>query len=79
MLPPISDVTHITLAHCDAVGRGYPPHQFSMETPGHFCVEINNLSPSRPRRRWKIRIQSRKTSRHRQINSLQGHPKRHAV
>ena len=30
MLPPISDVTHITLAHCDAVGRGYPPHQFSV-------------------------------------------------
>ncbi|MFG6581439.1 hypothetical protein ACGYK1_18805, partial [Sulfitobacter sp. 1A13191] len=27
---PISDVTHITLAHCDAVGRGYPPHQFSV-------------------------------------------------
>jgi len=35
MLPPISDVTHITLAHCDAVGRGYPPHQFS--------VAINSL------------------------------------
>ena len=35
MLPPISDVTHITLAHCDAVGRGYPPHQFS--------VTINSL------------------------------------
>jgi hypothetical protein len=34
MLSPISDVTHITLAHCDAVGRGYPPHQFS--------VTINN-------------------------------------
>jgi len=30
MLPPISDVTHITLAHCDAVGRGYPTHQFSV-------------------------------------------------
>jgi len=37
MLPPISDVTHITLAHCDAVGRGYPPHQFS--------VTINTLAP----------------------------------
>ena len=31
MLPPISDVTHITLAHCHAVGRGYPPHQFSVD------------------------------------------------
>jgi hypothetical protein len=30
MPPPISDVTHITLAHCDAVGRGYPTHQFSV-------------------------------------------------
>jgi len=30
MLPPISGVTHITLAHCDAVGRGYPTHQFSV-------------------------------------------------
>jgi len=30
MLPPISDVTHITLVRCDAVRWGYPPHQFSV-------------------------------------------------
>jgi hypothetical protein len=35
MLPPSSDVTHITLAHCDAVGRGYPPHQFLEQFSDH--------------------------------------------
>lgn len=35
MLSPLSDVVaNITLAHCDAVGRGHPLHQ--------FCVETNN-------------------------------------
>ena len=31
MLSPLSDVlANITLAHCDAVGRGHPLHQFSV-------------------------------------------------
>jgi len=31
MLSPLSDVaTNITMAHCDAVGRGHPLHQFSV-------------------------------------------------
>jgi hypothetical protein len=39
--PPCCDVTHITLAHCDAVGRGHPPHQFSVtiNTKGSFPTE----------------------------------------
>lgn len=32
MLSPLSAVlANITLAHCDAVGRGHPLHQFSVE------------------------------------------------
>lgn len=31
MLSPLSDVAaNITMAHCDAVGRGHPLHQFSV-------------------------------------------------
>jgi hypothetical protein len=31
MLSPLSDVlANITLAHCDAVGRGHPLHQLSV-------------------------------------------------
>ncbi len=30
-LPPSCDVIHITLAHCDAIERGSPPHQFSVK------------------------------------------------
>ena len=41
MLPPISDVTHITLAHCDAVGRGYPPHQFSVTINSNQSCKVN--------------------------------------
>ena len=39
----------------------------------------NNLSSPRPRRRRKIRLTSRQTPRHRQVNSLQGDQKRHTV
>ena len=39
MLPPIIDVTHITLAHCDPVGRGYPTHQFSVTINTLFGFE----------------------------------------
>lgn len=32
MLSPLSDVlANITLAHCDAVGRGHPLHQLSVQ------------------------------------------------
>src|SRR5690554_6775276 len=42
MLSPSSDVANITLAHCDAVGRGHPLH--------HFSAEINSACPEQSRR-----------------------------
>ncbi|MGV1855983.1 hypothetical protein ACQZ6Q_33170, partial [Rhizobium rhizogenes] len=47
---PLSDVVaNITLAHCDAVGRGHPLHQ--------FCVETNSWARIR-RLSWNVRSSS---------------------
>ncbi len=49
MLSPLSDVpANITLAHCDAVGRGHPLHQFSVEINIlNTGVDRRTLSPDR--------------------------------
>ena len=43
MLSPLSDVlANITLAHCDAVGRGHPLHQLSVEINTQFNHTTTN-------------------------------------
>lgn len=66
MLSPLSDVlANITLAHCDAVGRGHPLHQFSAqintlafptcEAAARFAFMLDELRRShRPRFRGRI-------------------------
>lgn len=38
-------LANITLAHCDAVGRGHPLHQLSVQINNPYISRVNMLVP----------------------------------